>query len=163
MRPDDVVMRPDLIVKAHDDYDRAVPERPAPLARLLALLSQRLDREMLDRQHHAGFDDLRPAHSAVFAHVPPEGIRLSALACRAGMTKQAMSELVRDLERLGYVARRPDPTDGRSKLIEFTDRGWASVELALKTFDDLEAELGAELGARRVSDMRRLLERALHE
>lgn len=133
-------------------------ERPPPLPRLLGLAAARLDSEMLEAQHAAGHRDIRPAHSAVFAHVPPEGIRLSELAGRAGMTKQAMAELVVDLEGLGYLRRRPDPDDGRAKLIEFTDLGWASVRLALDTFDALETALATQLGVRRMSSLRRTLE-----
>jgi DNA-binding MarR family transcriptional regulator len=134
-------------------------ERVAPLLRLLGLASQRLSEQMLSVQHAAGFADIRPAHGAVFGNVPPEGIRLSDLARRAGMTKQAMAQLVSDLERLGYLVRRPDPTDGRSVLIEFSDRGWASVHLGLDTFDDMEAAIAQDLGPRRFADLRRMLER----
>jgi DNA-binding MarR family transcriptional regulator len=134
-------------------------ERGAPLLRLLGLASQRLSEQMLSVQHAAGFADIRPAHGAVFGNVPPEGIRLSDLARRAGMTKQAMAELVSDLERLGYLVRRADPTDGRSVLIEFSDRGWASVHLGLDTFDGMEAAIAQDLGPRRFADLRRMLER----
>ena len=106
----------------------------------------------------AGFADQRFAHNAVFANVPPEGIRLTDLADRAGMTKQAMSELVNDLERLGYLRRRPDPTDGRARLIEFSDRGWAAVRSALKAFEDMEVELGARIGVTEIRQLRRTLE-----
>ena len=118
---------------------------------------------MLAVQHRNGFGDIRPAHSAVFGNVPAEGIRLSDLAARAGMTKQAMSELVADLEGLGYLGRRPDPSDGRSKLIEFSARGWESVHLALATFDALELELAERVGTRRITELRRTLERVLEE
>jgi DNA-binding MarR family transcriptional regulator len=74
------------------------------------------------------------------------------------MTKQAMSELVHDLERLGYLRRRPDPTDGRARLIEFSDRGWAAVHVALNAFEDMEAELGTRIGVAEVRQLRRTLE-----
>jgi DNA-binding MarR family transcriptional regulator len=73
------------------------------------------------------------------------------------MTKQAMSELVADLERMGYLQRRRDPTDGRAKLIEFTDRGWASVRTALASFEAIEAELAATIGPGRMRQLRRTL------
>ncbi len=83
-------------------------EAPPPLARLLGLALDNLSRQLQERIREAGFTDQRMAHNAVFAHVPPEGITLADLSRRAGMTKQAMSELVADLEHKGYLTRRPD-------------------------------------------------------
>jgi DNA-binding MarR family transcriptional regulator len=132
-------------------------ESNAPLPRLTGLVTKQISDELLRRLRAAGFTDARPAHNSVFPHVPPEGIRLVDLADRAGMTKQAMSELVADLEGLGYLQRRPDPADGRAKLIEFTDRGWASVRTALAAFEAIEAELVAAVGAGRMRQLRRTL------
>ena len=123
----------------------------------MGLIHQQVSSELMRRLAVAGFADTRMAHNAVFSHVPPEGIRLVDLAARAGMTKQAMSELVVDLEALGYVRRRPDPSDGRAKLIEFTKRGWASVDVALTSFAAIEAELADDIGARRMRELRRTL------
>jgi DNA-binding MarR family transcriptional regulator len=113
--------------------------------------------ELIDRLVAAGFTDQRFAHNAVFAHVPPEGIHLVDLAERAGMTKQAMSELVVDLERLGYLRRRPDPGDGRAKLIGLTDRGWDAVRTALDTFTTMEADLARQIGPGRLRQLRQTL------
>lgn len=142
-------------------YGDVMAERPPPLIRLLSIAAQQLEEAVLRRQHAGGFTDIRPAHGAVFAHVPPEGIRLTDLAKRAGMSKQAMSELVLDMEALGYLERTPDPDDGRSRLIGFTKRGWAAIDNALDAFDDMEAELGARIGVTRVAELRRTLERML--
>lgn len=128
--------------------------RPAPLGRLLLLAQQRAAAELLERLAAAGFDDQRMAHNQVFPFIPPEGIRLTALADAAGMTKQAMGELVDDLERLGYLERVPDPTDGRAKLIRFTERGWRAVDVALDAFDAIESDWEAEIGRRRMTALR---------
>ncbi|MGH3505894.1 MAG: MarR family winged helix-turn-helix transcriptional regulator [Nocardioidaceae bacterium] len=132
-------------------------EADAPLLRLLTLVTQQMSQDLLNRQHLAGYDDSRSAHHAVFAHIPPEGIRLVDLAERAGVTKQAMSELVVDLERLGYLRRRPDPADGRAKLIELTERGWKIVNSALDAFASMEQELADRLGPTRLRQLRRTL------
>jgi DNA-binding MarR family transcriptional regulator len=137
--------------------DGPVDESGAPLLRLMGIVTQQVTDDLLGRLRSAGFTDTRMTHNAVFPHVPPEGIRLVDLAARAGMTKQAMSELVADLERMGYLQRRPDPTDGRAKLIEFTDRGWASVRTALASFEAIEAELAATIGPGRMRQLRRTL------
>ena len=90
----------------------------------------------------AGFDDHRVVHHNVMAHVTYEGIRLTDLAEKAGITKQAMSELVIDLEELGYLTRTADPHDGRAKLIGFTDKGRAAVREAMRAFSEIESVLG---------------------
>jgi DNA-binding MarR family transcriptional regulator len=133
-------------------------ERTPPLARLLGLALGTLTRELQERIHAAGFTDQRVAHHAVFAHVPPEGITLAALARRANMTKQAMSELVTDLEVKGYLTRRPDEKDKRTKIIELSDRGWLAISAALAAFDEMERELRKQLGASRLQELRRTLE-----
>jgi len=125
----------------------------SPLPRLLGLLMGVISERLFAALASEGFDDQRPAHNAVFANVPPEGIRLTELAQRAGMSKQAMSELVSDLEALGYLQRRPDPEDGRAKLIEFTERGWAAVAVALEAFKNIESDFARKVGRQ---DMRKL-------
>jgi len=97
----------------------AHPEAEATLLRLLTLLAHNIAAELAERLAAAGFGDQRLAHHAVFANVPAEGIRLTALAQRAGESKQAMSELVASLEERHYVRRVPDPRDGRARLIAF--------------------------------------------
>jgi DNA-binding MarR family transcriptional regulator len=110
----------------------------------------------------AGFPQ-RPAHSAVFAQIDPEGSRLSELAHRANMTPQAMGELVDQLESLGYLVRRPDPRDRRAKLIGLTARGKACVEAAQVTIAELEDEISRRLGEQGHRQLRLLLEKLLAE
>jgi DNA-binding MarR family transcriptional regulator len=105
----------------------------------------------------AGFDDLRPAHTAVFQHIEANGSRLTDLAERAQITKQSMGYLVDDLERLGYLARRPDPTDRRATLICLTERGWSQVETALATIAAIEEEWATRLGNDRMRQLREAL------
>jgi DNA-binding MarR family transcriptional regulator len=107
----------------------------------------------------AGFPQ-RPAHSGVFAHIDVEGgTRLTELARRANITPQAMGELVDDLERLGYVTRRPDPGDRRAKLIALTPRGVACVRAAFHTIAGIEHRLEDILGERTLRTLRRSLNR----
>lgn len=131
---------------------------PAPVPRLLWLATQHLTGLLHERLRDAGFDDQRPSDDAAFAHIPPEGIRLTDLARRAGVTKQAMAEVVDSLETRRYVERRPDPTDGRAKLIVFSARGWAAVATAVDALDDIERQVSERLGEGRVDALRRTLE-----
>src|SRR5919199_3563764 len=91
---------------------------------LLRAPLQEVVRRVSEGLSEAGFDDIRPAHTAVFQHIRAEGSRLSELAERAQLTKQSMGYLVDYLERHGYVERKPDVTDRRAALICLTPRGW---------------------------------------
>jgi DNA-binding MarR family transcriptional regulator len=110
----------------------------------------------------AGFPQ-KPSHSAVFAQIKAEGSRLTDLARGANITPQAMGELVDELEHLGYVERRPDPTDRRAKLIVLTDRGKQSIAAGIATIDELEDQITAILGERGHRQLRTLLRRLLKE
>src|SRR5687767_2166502 len=66
---------------------------------------------------------LRASHTNLFPHIDFEGVRLTELAQRLGVTKQAVGQVVAELEELGVVEVRPDPSDGRAKLVRFTTKG----------------------------------------
>ena len=104
--------------------------------------------------HAAGFTDARRAFNAVFIYLPADGCRLTELATRASMTKQAMGELVDELVRLDYLARFPDPKDGRAKIILRAERGLAAHEATLKIFSQIDAELAEMFGAERLERLR---------
>lgn len=92
----------------------------------------------------AGFGDIRSGDAKVFPFVPPEGIQVRDLAVRAGVRKQTMAQSVDQLERAGYLERRPNPRDGRSRLVVLTERGRAVQPVAAGAGDRIE-ERWAEL------------------
>jgi DNA-binding MarR family transcriptional regulator len=116
--------------------------------------------QIVDGVVGAGYPQ-KPKHSAVFAQIDAEGTRLSRLAERANMTPQAMGEVVDELEELGYVVRRPDPTDRRAKLVVLTERGQSCVAAGRATIDGIEERLDELLGARGRATLRRLLTKVL--
>jgi len=107
----------------------------------------------------ADFRDLRPAHGNVLEQLELEdGLRLTDLAARAGMTAQSMGELVDDLEAKGYLARRPDPSDRRAKRIYLTERGQHNARVAKRIIRDVERDLAQRLGPEQYHLLRRTLE-----
>lgn len=133
------------------------PEQDSPLLRLLGLTTQQLATDLNDKLIAAGVTDHRDSWNNVMPHIPAAGIRLTELAARANMTKQAMAELVDEIERRGYIQRTTDPADRRAKIIEFTDQGWAVVRLALSALGELEAEITDRLGEPSVRQLRGML------
>ena len=116
--------------------------------------------QIVDGVVGAGFPH-KPKHSAVFAQISPDGSRLTELARKAGMTPQSMAELVDELVDMGYVVRRPNPHDGRAKLIVLTERGHDAVAAGRQTIEGLEEHVTDILGARGHRELRRLLSQLL--
>jgi DNA-binding MarR family transcriptional regulator len=110
------------------------------------------------RLHGAGFTDIRATHNCVFRYLGPDGCRLSDLAARAGMTKQAIGAHVDYLEERGYVERVPDPADRRAKLVRPSQRGLSTMRAARMAFLDMEAELERDLGPDRMAAAREALQ-----
>ena len=133
-------------------------ERPN-LGVLLREPFQEVVRRVSEGLATAGFDDLRPAHTAVFQHIDADGSRLTDLAERAQVTKQSMGYLVDHLERCGYLERRPDLDDRRATLICLTQRGWDQVRAALAIITALEEEWAQELGRTQMEQLRDTLTR----
>ena len=101
-----------------------------------------------------GFDDIGAAHLAVFQHPSPRGMRVTALADRAGMSRQAITYLISELEAKGYLERRPDPSDGRASLVDLTERGEQAVSAIRASVRRLEREWERELGRARFAQLR---------
>lgn len=139
-----------------------VPEQAANTVALLGRAYSLLGFQIVDGVVGAGYPQ-KPSHSAVFAQIRPEGSRLTDLARGANMTPQAMGELVDELEGLGYVERRPDPTDRRAKLIVLTDRGNACIAAGIATIEGIEERIDTILGTRGHAQLRRLLTKLLDE
>ena len=89
---------------------------------------------------------VRPAHVPVFAGLDPSGTNISTLANRAGISRQAMSGLVRDVEAAGYVRTVPDPADGRALIVELTDLGAQFCDAAIEVSAQLANEWRSKLG-----------------
>ena len=86
------------------------------------------------------------AHIHITRHLPSEGARLTELAQRAGMTKQAMAALVTQCEAWGMVQREDDPRDARARRIVFTPSGMAWLQAYRAAVDQAQAELAQAVG-----------------
>src|ERR1051325_1851059 len=100
---------------------------PPLIGALLRMPWDAVQRRMLERLHEHGFDDLDAAHLNVFQYPGPQGARPSDLAVQLRISKQALNYLLGELERGGYLERRADPDDLRSKRIVLTSRGTSAI------------------------------------
>ena len=130
---------------------------PPLIGALLRMPWEAVQRRMLELLHARGFDDLDAAHLNVFQYPGPQGARPSELAARLRITKQALNYLLGELERLGYLERRPDPDDLRSKRIVMTSRGTSAILVIREAVADMETAWSERLGATRFEQLRTLL------
>lgn len=100
-----------------------------------------------------GVAGIRPAHLQVFGTIKADGSRLTDLATSSNVSLSSMAELVDDLERLGYLERRPDPRDGRAKLVCLTATGWQAIRQGRRIIEAIEADWGQRLGQERFQEL----------
>jgi DNA-binding MarR family transcriptional regulator len=93
----------------------------------------------------------------IFQYPGPQGARPTELAARLRISKQALNYLLGQLERLGYLERRPDPDDLRSKRVALTRRGTAAVRVIREAVGEVETAWAQQLGPKRFSQLRGLL------
>ena len=133
------------------------PFGPPLIGALLRMPWDAVQRHMLGRLQSSGFDDFDAAYLTVFQYPGPQGSRPSELATRLRISKQALNYLLGELERLGYLERRPDPDDLRSKRIALTSRGIAAVGAIREAVADVEIAWAERLGPERFAALRELL------
>jgi len=114
-------------------------------ARVLTLMAHSAEAP-LALSHLAARDQVGAAIVHVTRHLDLAGSRLTVLAERAGMSKQAMGALVDQCEAWGLVQRQDDPLDARAKRIAFTPAGLDWLRAFQRAVTQAEAEFRAEVG-----------------
>lgn len=115
-------------------------------ARVLTLMAQDAG-VPLALSNLAARDQVGAAHIHITRHLPVGGARLSDIASAAGMTKQAMGDLVNQCEAWNLVQRTPHPNDRRAKLISFTGDGLAWLAAFERAAAQAQLEFQRDVGA----------------
>jgi DNA-binding MarR family transcriptional regulator len=115
-----------------------------------------------DRAHAFGHHRLRQAHARLMVFLDWEGSRITDIAKAMDVTKNAVGQLVTELEELGYVERLPDADDGRAKIVRYTTKGKALLADAAAISTSLDAEVEAIIGRRRFAELRKTLSDICH-
>ena len=126
---------------------------------LLRVPAQAIHRRLINDLNVAGFTELSLPHMAVLQFPGPDGVRPGTLAARAGMSKQAMNQLLRSLEASDYLVRSDAPEEGRARVVRLTKRGRAASAKVIEILRDIEREWTEELGATRFAQLKELLVR----
>ena len=135
----------------------AVKPEDMLIGALLRVPGQVIQRRIIKELNAAGFKELLVPHMAVLQFPGPDGVRPGILAERAGMSKQAMNQLLRSLENVGYIVRSNAPDQGRARVVRLTKRGRAAYAKIHETLRDIEREWSDELGPKHFVPLKDLL------
>ena len=127
------------------------------LGRLLANASRSMNVELMTRLAASGHPLVRPSHLAVFGGLEPGGSQITSLAQHAGVSRQALSSLVREVESLGYVRTSPDPADRRAVRVELTDAGVQFCLSAIAISTEMTREIEERWGSGALEETRERL------
>jgi DNA-binding MarR family transcriptional regulator len=116
---------------------------------------------MMSRLAARGFDDMTPAFAAVIPLLDATGERPTALAQRAGVTKQAMGQLLKLLKHRNYVEQVPDPSDTRAKVVRLTKRGVALRAACMDVRRDLHTAALKALGKKELASLQKGLQQLI--
>jgi DNA-binding MarR family transcriptional regulator len=133
--------------------------RQTHIGRLLLSAQRNYSVRALAKLRERGHDGLTLAHTNLLAHLDVGGTRMTTLAERVGVTKQAIGGLLVELEAKAYVRREPDPADGRASVITYTAAGRDFLQDAHEVKQEIEQEYAKILTPSGFADLRRLLAR----
>ncbi|MBL8909577.1 MAG: MarR family transcriptional regulator [Archangium sp.] len=120
------------------------------------------ERGMAKVNAEAGGPMLREAHTRLLPHLQdPKGVRITALARKLGVTKQAIQQLVADLLEAGVVEVLDDPDDARARLVVLTELGVNAMQHGTSLLLDIEKDLATRFGAQNTKRLHALLSELL--
>lgn len=143
------------------DKEAIVALRQGNIGRLFQRAARAYSDLALIKLREYGHEGLTLFHTALISNLDLEGTRITTLAERAGVSKQAMGQLVADLEQRGYIERAPDPSDGRAALVKFTEQGWEFLQDAYRVKQAIEAEYAEIIGEDGMNTLWELLKKLL--
>jgi DNA-binding MarR family transcriptional regulator len=127
---------------------------------LLLARSDWMEARIMEGAHRNGYGDVTAAMSRLFAQLRGRPVGLSELARALTVSRQAVHQLAMEAAQLGLVEFVASESDGRVKLLRFTQKGWAMSESAARELERIESELAQQIGADDLAELRRILGKA---
>lgn len=124
-----------------------------PLARTLRVYTRRV----IDGLHQRGYDDFSAAFPPLLSNLDVEGTRIGVLAKRAGVTRQAAGQLLREIEKCGYVEMKTAADDARATVVRFTASGRKLLAAVFELVESIEGEFAAHLAPGEFDRLRDIL------
>jgi DNA-binding MarR family transcriptional regulator len=108
-----------------------------------------------------GIEAMHPSYPRLLGNLDTQGTRLNALARRMGISRQAVTQLAKEIEANGFVERKPDPEDGRGVIVAFTPLGRNALAIAVDVMSEIEREYEGVIGERGMAALKRHLKAIL--
>jgi DNA-binding MarR family transcriptional regulator len=141
-----------------DDIDaKERTRRETMFLRLLIRATRAMTVELAKRLHARGYKELRPSYIGLLGNLDTTGTRLGALARRMGVSRQATSQLLEQIEESGFVVRADDPNDQRGVIVRHSARGRRLLADALDTMTEIEREYAGFIGEAEFKKLTQLL------
>lgn len=137
--------------------------RPKGLSRLLLLARRNFVLQISRLVEESGKPIVPNSCLMLLPHIDLEGTRSTEIALRAGMSKQAVTQVIQQMEKVGLVQRKPDPLDARATLISFTEFGIDYLTDMHAVIDRIEQDLLGRLGEDRMRGLRSSLDFMAYE
>lgn len=136
--------------------------KQASVAQLLFKAARLWNSQAIEKiQQQTGGQPFRLAHTALLPHLDLEGTRITELSSRLGISKQATSQLVKEMESLGLVEMQADPDDRRARRVCFSAAGRAALFHGLDLLQTMEKDLAQSFGKEDMQYLQHLLKRLL--
>ncbi len=140
-----------------DEREKIARKRDDNIGKLFKHAARDFNDCALYKLRERGYHELTMFHTALISNLDIEGTRISVLAERAVMSKQAMGQIVKELESQGYIRRAPDPDDKRAYIIHFTEKGWEFLQAAYAVKTEIESEYTQIIGEDGMQALQQLL------
>jgi len=114
--------------------------------KILSHLRKQFDSWALDLFAQKGYKGFKMAYMPVIMNIDAAGTSNNELALRAKVTKQAMSKVIKELQKSGYISSKTDPNDKRSTIFKLTSKGQSLIDCAQTSVGDLMNEYRKEIG-----------------
>jgi len=133
------------------------------MRQLLLRASRTVNRHVVEELHLRGYTKLRSTHTTLLSNMDLAGSTVTAVADRAGISKQAMGRLAVELEKAGYIQVQDDPSDARVRILQLTKTGKKLMLDSFEVMDELERRYARSIGRGRLGAILRGLEAFVRE
>lgn len=132
-------------IKSQSNHQAIEELKQASVAQLL-FKAARLWNQLAIARIQTDFPQARLSHTSVLPHIDWQGTRITELARRMDVSKQAASQIVKEMAALGMLELKSDPDDGRAKKVFFSQQGIQAMQHGLRVLGELQSELAHEIG-----------------
>lgn len=103
------------------------------------------------------YTNFRVGHIMALVHIDIEGVTVNTLAIKAGITKQGMSKVIKELSDGGYVSVEKHPSDARSIMVKLTERGYDALLEWKRCTEYIDDKFTAIIGPERLEQLKDIL------